>query len=57
MVRYSTACLVGWRLCTLLLFWQIAGIRDTVHVLMDNGIVTKEDLHKLDKKLEKNDVD
>ena len=34
-----------------------AGIRDTIHVLMDNGIVTKEDLHKLDKKLQENDVD
>lgn len=34
-----------------------SGIRDTIHILMDNGIVTKDDLKKLDKKLQENDVD
>jgi hypothetical protein len=51
------------------IFWMLAacyfcylagkngGIRDTIHILMDNGIVTKEDLKKLDDKLQKEDVD
>lgn len=32
-----------------------SGIRDTIHILMDNGVLTKEDLVKLDKKLQEDE--